>query len=99
MTTLQDTPTIDRLLRERRGGAFKTTAADEIGVSRQIYDTWETGHHVPGDEWAQKLADYLTRPLGEIVWILYCSRINRVNPRYVKDPLGLLAHSIPLAAA
>lgn len=24
---------------------------------------------------------------------------DRVNPRYVKDPLGLLTHSLPLAAA
>lgn len=99
MTTLQDTPTIDRLLREKRNGGFKTTAAAALGVSRQIYDTWETGHHVPGDEWVPALAEYLDRTIPDVVWILYRSRIDRVNPRYREWGVGRLAYPGFQAAA
>lgn len=97
--TLAETPTIDQLLRERRNGGPKTEAAREIGVSRQIYDTWETGHYVPGDDWAEPLSVYLGVDLAEIVWILYRSRINRVNPRYRDTTVGRAAYPSFLAAA
>jgi len=97
--TLAETPTIDQLLRDRRDGGPKTEAAREIGVSRQIYDTWETGHYVPGDDWAEPLSVYLGVDLAEIVWILYRSRINRVNPRYRDTTVGRAAYPSFLAAA
>lgn len=97
--TLAETPTIDQLLRDRRNGGPKTEAARAIGVSRQIYDTWETGHYVPGDDWAEPLSVYLGVDLAEVVWILYRSRINRVNPRYRDTTVGRAAYPSFLAAA
>lgn len=84
MSTRHDTPPIGRLLRSKRGNGFKSKAADALGVSRQAYDAWESGHHIPGDEWAETLADYLGLELREVVWYLYQDRIRPLNPRYVK---------------
>lgn len=88
MTTLQQSPTIDRLLREWRGDESKSEAARKIGVSRQIYGAWEDAHFVPGDEWVEPLAVQLDRDIQDIVWILYRSRIakNRVSV------MGLTTH-------
>jgi DNA-binding XRE family transcriptional regulator len=92
VSTRQDTPPIGRLLREKRGEGFKSEAANALGVSRQSYDTWETGHHIPGDEWAETLADYLDLELRDVVWFLYQDRMrggptpNGVSP--LDAPLG-----------
>lgn len=81
MTTRQATPTIDRLLRKARGGRYQTEVADEIGVSRNSYRMWESGHHVPEDEWVRPLTVYLGRDEEDVVWVLYQSRLakNRVS--------------------
>lgn len=77
MTTTQTTATIAELLKKRRGDGYKSEAARTLGVSRQIYDTWETGHFIPGDEWAQSIATYLDRPLEEVVMRLYNDRAKK----------------------
>lgn len=81
MTTRQQTKTIDRLLRERRDSGYKTVAADEIGVSRQIYDTWESGHHIPGFDWVPPLSDYLGIEEADLVQILYASHVAKILVR------------------
>lgn len=81
MTTRQKTQTIGQLLEKKRGDGYKSEAARTIGVSRQIYDAWESGHFIPGDEWAEKLAAYLERPLEEIVVRLYNDRAKKRDPR------------------
>lgn len=80
MTTQQTTPPIGHLLREKRGEGTKADALRAIGVSRPIYDAWEAGLYIPGDEWAEGLAAYLDRELADIVMILYRSRISREAP-------------------
>lgn len=81
MTTTQEALTIGQLLKNKRDGGYKSEAARAIGVSRQIYDTWETGHFIPGDEWAERLAIYLDRPLEEIVLRLYNDRAKKRDPK------------------
>jgi DNA-binding XRE family transcriptional regulator len=79
VTTKRDTPTIGDLLTDKRAKGPKAGAARAIGVSRQIYDAWEHGLYVPGDEWAESLAAYLDRDLRELVWLLYQERAERAN--------------------
>ena len=93
MSTRHDTPPIGRLLREKRDGGYKSEAATALGVSRQAYDAWESSHHIPGDEWAETLADYLSLDLQEVVWMLYQDRIrggDAGSPRYVKLDGGVV---------
>lgn len=78
VTTTQPT-TIAELLKKRRGTDYKSEAARTIGVSRQIYDAWETGHFIPGDEWATRLAAYLEHDLAAIVLHLYNDRIDKLD--------------------
>lgn len=80
MTTQQDTTAIARLLRDKRGTGYKSEAARKIGVSRQVYDAWESGHFIPGDEWAEPLAVYLERDLAEIVLRLFNDRAKKRDP-------------------
>ena len=80
MTTTRETTTIGRLLRDKRGTGYKSEAARKIGVSRQVYDAWESGHFIPGDEWAEPLATYLDRPLEEVVLRLYNDRTRKRDP-------------------
>jgi DNA-binding XRE family transcriptional regulator len=80
MTTTRN-ETISQILKAKRGDRFKTTVANEIGVSRQSYDMWESGHHIPEDEqWAEALAAYLDRDIRDVVWILYQSRVVKKGP-------------------
>ena len=79
MTTKRDTPTIGTMLKRRRGSGSKSAASREVGVSRQIYDAWEHGLYVPGDEWAEPLSVYLNHDLRELVWLLYVERVERVE--------------------
>lgn len=96
MTTLQTTTqTISELLIEARGTGSKAAAARQIGVSRQIYDAWESGHFVPGDDWVQALMEYLGRPEDEIVWVLYKSRLAK-NRLFI---IGLTAYKPAAVAA
>lgn len=80
VTTKQHTQTIAELLQQRRGDGYQSDAAREIGCSRQIYGAWESGHFIPGDEWAEKLAAYLERDLEEIVLRLYNDRAKKRDP-------------------
>lgn len=75
-TTIQDTPSISEVLKERREetGASKRSIYGRLGVSSQTYDAWEIGLYVPSDDHAEVLADYLGIELREIVWMLYRSR-------------------------
>lgn len=99
MTTRQQTPSIERLLKDRRDGGYKSVAAREIGVSRQMYDAWEGGLYVPGDEWAEKLADYLERSVEDIVWILYRSRLANIDGKHQFRLPGLPTYMpVPVAA-
>jgi hypothetical protein len=77
MTTTQETPAIWQILRDRRGTRYQTVVADEIGVSRQMYRQWETGHAIPGDEWVGPLMVYLGMKEMQVVAMLYQSRKTR----------------------
>lgn len=81
MTTTQETPTIDRLLRSKRNGGPKAKAIRAIGCSRPMYDAWEGGVYVPSDDFAVAIAEYLGETIERVVWILYQSRLakNRVS--------------------
>lgn len=72
--------TVGRLLQDKRAGGYKSDAARSIGVSRQVYDAWESGHYIPGDEWAERIAVYLGRELEEIVLRLYNDRSRKRDP-------------------
>lgn len=96
MTTKQEAPTIDRLLIKRRDelGHYQTNASDAIGVSRNSYRQWETGHSVPEDEWVKPLMEYLDMTEQQVVMTLYRSReARRLRPDEVVPltaPLGRL---------
>lgn len=78
MTTRNETP-IGGLLTEKRedAEASQTQIAARLGVSRNAYRAWETGHNIPGDEYATALAEYLEIPIKEVVWMLYRERTKR----------------------
>jgi transcriptional regulator with XRE-family HTH domain len=91
--SVEETPDIAELLREARGTRTKAEIYRELGVGAGTYNTWEAGMYVPGDEFAEKLAELLERELGEIVWILYASRVRQADfprsrdiPRYRDFP-------------
>lgn len=83
MTTTQESPTVGELLKARRDGGAKAPIYRRLGVSPQTYDAWEANMYVPGDEYAETLADHLELELQEIVWRLYDSRIRRQMGGYV----------------
>lgn len=103
MATKQNTPTIASLLRTQRGDRYKSEAARTIGVSRQIYDAWEAGLYVPGDDWAERLATYLEIELPELVWLLFQNRVGAAhNPRdvvWVARPIHHLRRPANLTVA
>lgn len=51
--------TIADMLEDRRGDAYATEAAKALGVSRNMYTQWESGHAIPGDEYVPALARWL----------------------------------------
>lgn len=92
--TIQDTPSISEVLKERRKetGASKRSVYKQLDVSSQTYDAWEGGVYVPSDDHAEDLADYLDMELSHVVWMLYRSRI-RAKGVYISS------FSRPLVAA
>lgn len=97
MTTAQDTRSIADLLREKRGNDYKSEAARDIGVSRQIYDAWETSHFIPGDEWAEPISIYLGIDLAEVVLRLYNDRARKLGDRTQLDITWKDGHYAPWA--
>lgn len=95
MTVAQQTRTIAELLRERRAGGTKAPVYRTLGVSPQTYALWESGAHIPGDDKAETIAEYLGEPVERIVWFLYCDRI-REKGVYVSS--FTLRNLVPLAA-
>jgi transcriptional regulator with XRE-family HTH domain len=75
--TVQETPHISQVLRDKRKetGDSKRSVYQRLGVSSGTYDMWEGGVYVPGDDYAELLADYLEIELPQVVWMLYRSRI------------------------
>lgn len=82
MATLQETPSIAELLKRKRDKAPKAEAYRRLGVAPNTYNTWESGMYVPGDEYAEGLADYLEVELPDIVWMLYRDRIRQAKGVY-----------------
>ena len=83
--TTEEAPSISELLKERRGKTPKAAVYRELGVAANTYNTWESGMYVPGDEYAEALAEYLDIELPRFVWFLYRDRLERAKGVYVSS--------------
>jgi transcriptional regulator with XRE-family HTH domain len=87
MTAKQETQSVGEALRNHREDNRLSKAAmyRALGVSPGTYDTWEGGVYIPGDEYAERIAELLGFELREVVWMLYRDRL---RPEEV-SPLSL----------
>lgn len=89
MTTVitRESPRISELLKEKRkeDNRPKAHIYRHLGVAANTYNTWEAGMYVPGDEFAESLADYLDLDLQEVVWLLYLDRMDRAKGVYLSS--------------
>lgn len=82
ITTAQESPSVAQLLKRKRDKGPKADVYRRLGVAANTYNTWESGMYVPGDEYAEGLADYLEVELPDIVWMLYRDRIRQAKGVY-----------------
>jgi hypothetical protein len=111
MTTAQETRNVGEALRNHRETNTLSKAAmyRALSVSAGTYDTWEGGVYIPGDEYAERIAEVLDLELQEVVWMLYRSRIERGTPplhvmspyvpSWFRRPIDVQAETATLAAA
>lgn len=80
--------TISEMLSERRDSLdhSQVRAADEIGVSRQIYSQWESGHATPGDQWIKPISIYLEVDEEGLALQRYYEKRDKAMPGY-RPPL------------
>jgi len=62
------------MLKDKRGAGAKAPIYRHFGIAPQTYNAWEADMYIPGDEYAERLADYLGVGETEMVWLLYSAR-------------------------
>lgn len=79
MTTRHQT--ISEMLESRREelGHSQSAAARAIGVSRQIYPTWESGHAIPGEQFVPPLSVYLDVDEDSLALQRYREKLERAK--------------------
>lgn len=66
--------TIGQMLKARRGDGQKSDVYRKFNVSASTYDMWEGDVYVPGDGYAEELADHLGIEYKDMVWYLHLAR-------------------------
>jgi hypothetical protein len=76
-----------------------------LEVEWMTYDMWEKGAWVPGDDYAERLAEFTGSPIETVVWMLYLARLARKREnsgfrgRFAFPKVGPRTQSDPLAVA
>lgn len=91
------TKTIAEMLKDRRGDGTKAGAVRSLGTSRQMYDTWESGLYLPGEEFVPAIAQYLEMDEEALALQRYYEKLERAKGVY----LDSFSHSLqqPAVAA
>lgn len=95
MTTTKEQAIAEMIRRRRRElGHTAAEAARRIGVSRQIFTQWESGHAVPGEVFVADLAAYLDVDERGLILRRHYERVERAKGVYVSSDSRL---DVPLA--
>ena len=65
---------IGDMLKDRRGDGQKSDVYRKLNVSAGTYNSWESDMYVPGDEYAEELAEHLGIEYKDMVWYLHLAR-------------------------
>lgn len=87
-------------LQKAMGDRSLRALARDLDVAVGTVEGWLKGWRSPDIRHISRLASYLeVAPSDILAWEMEAVTLDRVNPRYVNRPVGLLAHPIPELAA